>query len=54
MEKLDLYWASNKDWYYCEGCIAILADDAPPEAKASYDNCMRQLKSEKVPIVSEE
>lgn len=45
MSNLDLYWASNKDWYVQVGCFVSMRDDAPLEAKESYENCMKQLKA---------
>ena len=50
MTTLDLYWKSNKDWFHWEGFKAVLNNDAPPEAKKSYENYLRQ-KQEKKEII---
>lgn len=42
---LDLFWTTNADWYVRLGCFVSIRDDAPPEAKASYERCMLQLTS---------
>jgi len=44
MTVLDLYWQSNKNWYHYEGWNAVLNEDAPPEAKASYKQYLKQLE----------
>ena len=45
MTKLDFYWRSNKDWYHMtETCEFIVNDDAPEEAKKSYQNYLRQRR----------
>jgi hypothetical protein len=48
MRKLDFFWASNADWWHWEGLKRVLNDDAPPEAKESYQNYLKQLKSKSV------
>lgn len=46
MTKLDYYWASNKEWYHLnENMQFVVNDDAPDEAKRSYQNYLRQLKA---------
>ena len=44
---LDLFWTTNEHWYVKLGCFATIRDDAPPQAKASYERCMRQLASKR-------
>ena len=45
MTKLDFYWQSNKDWYHItETCDFVVNDNAPEEAKKSYQNYLKQLK----------
>lgn len=50
MTKLDFYWRNDKNWYHWEGNVAVLNDDAPEEAKKSYQNYLRQ-KEEKKDII---
>ena len=47
MTTLDFYWQSNKDWYHLEGFDVVLNDDAPQEAKDSYEHYLQQLKDKK-------
>ena len=42
MRKIDLYWKSNRDWWEYKGLIPIIKDNAPPEAKASYERYLKQ------------
>lgn len=45
MTKLDYYWASNEAWYHLnDNMNFVVNDDAPDEAKKSYDNYLRQKK----------
>lgn len=45
MTKLDYYWASNKSWYHLDSNMQfVVNDDAPEEAKKSYNNYLKQLK----------
>ena len=45
MRKYDSFWLSNKDWYHwTENGDRVLNDDAPPEAKASYERYNQQRK----------
>lgn len=43
MRKLDYFWRSNENWYHLNGNgVFVLNDDAPEEAKESYENYLRQ------------
>lgn len=43
MRKLDYFWKSNKEWWHRdENATPVLNDDAPKEAKESYENFKRQ------------
>lgn len=42
MHKYDTFWRSNPDWWYFKNGIFALRDDAPEEAKISYENYMKQ------------
>ena len=43
MRKFDYYWASNKEWYHRdEYDNPILHDDAPKEAKESFERYRKQ------------
>ena len=45
MTKLDYYWASNEEWYHLnENMHFVVNDDAPEEAKKSYQNYLRQKR----------
>lgn len=45
MKKLDMYWMSNRDWWELENHIPTVKEDAPIEAKVSYERYKEQLKS---------
>lgn len=46
MRTLDLYWKSNKDWwYYDDSFIPRLKDSAPPDAQESYARYKEQKRS---------
>lgn len=47
MKNLDLFWRSNRSWYHYEEVekdilIPVVNDDAPSEAKQSYENYLKQ------------
>ena len=44
MRKFDIYWQSNKDWFYFDGFMPKVKDDAPQEAKDSYKHYLQQTK----------
>ena len=46
MTKLDFYWKSNKDWYHRNPVTmrCVINDDAPEEAKKSYQNYLKEVK----------
>lgn len=46
MKRLDYYWRSNKEWYHWdeEKAHYIVNNDAPDEAKESYNHYLEQLK----------
>lgn len=45
MRRLDLYWQSQREWYYRDkdGNV-IIKDDAPEEVKKSYEHYLEQEK----------
>ena len=43
MVRLECYWMKNKDWTHIEDGRRVINDDAPEEAKASYENYLTQL-----------
>ena len=45
MKKLDMYWMSNRDWWEMKNHIPTVKEDAPIEAKISYERYKVQLKS---------
>ena len=43
MTKLDYFWASNDDWcHWTEYGELVVNDDAPAEAKESYERYLKQ------------
>jgi len=45
MKKIDHYWQSNPDWWHWdENMNKVVNDDAPEEAKKSYEHYLEQLK----------
>ena len=43
MVSLECYWMKNDDWTHFEGRRRVINDDAPVEAKLSYDKYLKQL-----------
>lgn len=47
MKKLDYYWLSNPAWWHwTENADRVLNDDAPEEAKKSYEHYLEQKKGD--------
>ena len=46
MTQLDYYWASKKEWRHWDGEKLVVNDDAPEDAKKSYEHYLKQ-KQEK-------
>lgn len=44
MRKLEYYWQSNHAWWKFQDGIPVLTDDAPPEAKKSFERYLRQIE----------
>lgn len=43
MKKLDYFWRSNEAWFHMnENCVFVLNDDAPEEARISYEHYLEQ------------
>ena len=43
MTKYDFYWKTNEAWYTVkENLECVVRDDAPPEAKDSYNRYLQQ------------
>lgn len=47
MRKLDLYWMSNRDWWELVDLVPTLKEDAPSEAKASYERYLKQTEDDR-------
>ncbi len=48
MRILDYFWMSNEEWFHMnENCVFVLNDDAPKEARESYENYLRQKTNER-------
>ena len=43
MVKLESYWHSNREWFHFNVQGLVLNDDAPEEAKRSYQRYLNQL-----------
>lgn len=43
MVSLESYWMKNRDWTHFEDGRRVVNDDAPEEAKASYEKYLNQL-----------
>ena len=43
-KKLDLFWRSKREWWHAEGYKPVVNDDAPLEAKKSYEHYLQQMK----------
>ena len=51
MKKMDLYWASNPEWYDFtdeDEPKLFLTEKAPPEARKSFERYLEQRKSNAV------
>lgn len=48
MRKVDLYWTTNKDWWEFKDHVRVIKEDAPIEAKVSYERYKEQMKSNSV------
>ena len=46
MRSTDMFWMKDPRWYYFEGLTPVIRDDAPQEAKESFENYLKQLKEE--------
>lgn len=44
MKRLDIYWMSNDAWYHHEGIGIVINDDAPVDAKKSYEHYCEQCE----------
>lgn len=44
MKKLDLFWKTNRDWWEYRNGVPVLKDNAPAEAKESYERYLKQVK----------
>lgn len=47
MTKLDMFWRSKREWWHIENFDAVLNNDAPEEAKKSYEHYKKQLIEKK-------
>ena len=46
MKKIDLFWQSNRDWWEYKDHVPTVREDAPPEAKESYERYLKQTSEE--------
>lgn len=45
MKKVDLFWKSNKEWWEYRNGTPVLKENAPPEARESYERYLKQTRS---------
>jgi len=45
MKKIDLFWQSNREWWEYKDHIPTIREDAPQEAKESYQRYLEQTTS---------
>ena len=50
MTKLERYWMSNRSWIRFTSNGPVVRDDAPEEAKASYQKYLEQVKEKEKTI----
>lgn len=48
MKKLDLFWATKREWWEYKDHVRVVREDAPLEAKISYARYLEQIKSNAV------
>jgi hypothetical protein len=41
------YWCSNDNWWHLEGWKPVINDDAPQEAKESYQRHLKEVEEAK-------
>lgn len=46
MKKIDLFWQSNEEWWEIRNHVPVLKEDAPPEAKESYERYLKQTEED--------
>ena len=46
MKKVDMYWMSNRDWWFFQDGNYHIKDDAPDEAKVSFERYLKQIDEE--------
>ena len=46
MKVYDMNWMQDEKWFYFEGLMPVIRDDAPQEVKDSFQNYLKQLKEE--------
>ena len=44
MRVLDLYWKHNKKWYYYDGLVPKIRENAPEDVKQSFEHYKEQIK----------
>lgn len=42
MRKYDMFWMTKREWWEIKNHVPVVRDDAPPEAKASYERYTKQ------------
>lgn len=48
MRKLDLFWKTNREWYYYDDELNVhIKSSAPDDAKESFKNYLEQKKDAK-------
>lgn len=44
MKKIDLFWQKDASWWEFRDGVPVLKENAPPEAKESYERYLHQMK----------
>lgn len=44
MRYVDMFWASDTKWFYFDGLVPKIREDAPKEVKESFENYLKQQR----------
>lgn len=45
MKVIDMHWMDDERWFYFDGLIPRIREDAPEDVKQSFENYKEQIKS---------
>lgn len=46
MRYYDMLWMKDSKWYYYDGLVPVIREDAPEKVKRSFENYLQQLSEE--------